>query len=656
MDGVILHPARPRWEDGLPRDPVTGDVYFSHRDPLGERRHTFLGHGGLDALLDRLRTPVVGEIGWGSGVSCLLTLARFLERDGAGPLHYVAFEHRPWQVGDLERLWSRWPALGVVARALLAAYPPPLAGFHRRELFGGRVRMIWAWGEAGEMLDRWPPGSGVDLWYLDGFSPRHDPQSWRDELLHAIAARSAPGARLVTYSAAGKVRRALEAAGFVVRKVPGHAGKRESLVAELISPPSRSRPITQPWFIRPPAEAAHEALVVGAGVAGAWSAHLLARSGWTVQVVEAASRPAMGASGNPRGLIMPRPLSPRAGVHDRLPFTAVAEALSAYASLGWRGSGLLLCWAGRAARETLGLGSWVDKAAASRLAGVPLAGAHIHWPLGGDLDPRRWIDALLETVPLRVAWRSPVGRLERIDGGWLVRGVDGRPLAAAPVVVLACAHAARRLVPHLPLDRVRGQLALLPADSRSAALRLPLCGRAGYLTPAHGGWHVLGASFEPGRHETRLDGEVHARLLAVWPRLMPGAGRPGAGLRGRVAMRAVTPDRLPLVGPVHDAAGYRRTYGDLHRGRDPRRYPAGRYLPGLYVLSGLGAHGLSLAPWGAATLVEILNGWPAGVSAMDLAAVHPARFLIRALRRGADLQSTIPAPMEESGACEGPLR
>ena len=646
MDGVILHPARPRWENGLPRDPISGDVYFSHRDPLGERRHTFLGNGKLDALIEVRGEVVVGEIGWGSGISCLLTLARFLERGGAGSLHYVGFEHRPWSVTDLRRLWSRWPELERVAQALLAAYPPPLAGFHRRVLFDGRVRLIWAWGEAGEMLDRWHPGPGVDLWYLDGFSPRHDPQSWRDDLIRAIAARSAPRSRLVTYSAAGKVRRALEAAGFQVRKVPGHAGKRESLVAErcLGTPPAD--PHAPPWFSPTRPEDERKALVVGAGVAGAWVAHLLARSGWSVQVVEAASRPAMGASGNPRGLIMPRPLSPRAGVHDRLQFTAVAEALSAYADLGWRGGGLLLRWQGRAARETLGLGNWVDEAVASHLAGVPVAGVHIHWSTAGDLDPRRWIASLLEIGRLRIAWRSPIGRLEPIDGGWLARGVDGRTLAAAPVVILACAGTAQRLMPHLPLTGVRGQLALLPEDAFSRSMRLPLCGRAGYLTPAHRGWHVLGASFEPERDEPRLDRAVHARLLAALPELMPGARRPGAGLRGRVAMRAVTPDRLPLLGPVHDAPWYRQVYGDLYQGRDPRRYPTARYLPGLYVLSGLGAHGLSLAPWAAATLVEILNGWPAGVSIDDLIAVHPARFLIRALRRRADLQSLVGAPME----------
>jgi len=640
----------------LPRDPVTGDVYFSHRDPLGERRRTFLEHGGLDALIARRRAPVVGEIGWGSGVSCLLTLARYLERGEAGTLHYVGFEHRPWSVEDLRRLWSRWPALDRVAQALLAVYPPPLRGFHRRLLFDGRVRMIWAWGEAGEMLGRWFSGPGVDLWYLDGFSPRHDPQSWRDDLLRAVAAHSVPGARLVTYSVAGRVRRALEGAGFTVRKVAGHAGKRESLVADWRAASSRPVEAVPPWFVRLPAVEERVALVVGAGMAGAWVAHLLTRSGWRVQLVEASSRPAMGASGNPRGLIMPRPLASRADVHARLLFTAVAEALTAYGALGWRGSGLLLRWHGRPDRQTLGLGSWVDEAEARCLAGVRVAGTHLHWPTAGDLEPRRWIETLLTAPPLEAKWGTPVGRLERIEGGWLARGVDGHPIAAAPVVILACAAAARRLLPHLPLSRVRGQLALVPADGRSEALRLPLCSREGYLTPARAGWHVLGTSFEPERDEPRLDRAVHTRLLATWSELMPGAGRLGAGLRGRVAVRAVTADRLPLVGPVHDASWYRRAYGDLHLGRDPRRYPAGRYLPGMYVLSGLGAHGLSWAPWGAATLVEHLNGWPAGISSEDHAAVHPARFLIRALRRRTALQSAADAPMEDSDAHEGRLR
>lgn len=45
--------------------------------------------------------------------------------------------------------------------------------------------------------------------------------------MHAVADRTRPGGTFATYSAAGWVRRNLQAAGFMVEKRPGHAGKRD---------------------------------------------------------------------------------------------------------------------------------------------------------------------------------------------------------------------------------------------------------------------------------------------------------------------------------------------------------------------------------------------------------------------------------------------
>ena len=71
--------------------------------------------------------------------------------------------------------------------------------------------------------------------YLDGFSPTRNPEVWTPEFVGRLAKTLAPGGVLATYSAAGHVRRALEAAGLRVERRPGAPGKRECLRAMKVS-------------------------------------------------------------------------------------------------------------------------------------------------------------------------------------------------------------------------------------------------------------------------------------------------------------------------------------------------------------------------------------------------------------------------------------
>ena len=66
----------------------------------------------------------------------------------------------------------------------------------------------------------------ADAWYLDGFSPAKNPELWGDDLMAQVARHTAPHGTFATYTAAGHVRRALQAAGFAVTRQAGFARKR----------------------------------------------------------------------------------------------------------------------------------------------------------------------------------------------------------------------------------------------------------------------------------------------------------------------------------------------------------------------------------------------------------------------------------------------
>ena len=92
-------------------------------------------------------------------------------------------------------------------------------------------------------------------------------------------------------------------------------------------------------------EGAGHALVLGAGLAGSAAAYSLAQRGWRVEVLDAASAPAAGASGLPAGLIAPH-VSPDDALLSRISRAGLRATLQRVAALlpqgqDWAPSGAL---------------------------------------------------------------------------------------------------------------------------------------------------------------------------------------------------------------------------------------------------------------------------------------------------------------------------
>ena len=66
-----------------------------------------------------------------------------------------------------------------------------------------------------------------DLIYWDAFNPDLQPELWSEEIFRKMYLAMKDEGVLITYSAKGKVKRALKAAGFTLYALPGPPGKRE---------------------------------------------------------------------------------------------------------------------------------------------------------------------------------------------------------------------------------------------------------------------------------------------------------------------------------------------------------------------------------------------------------------------------------------------
>lgn len=206
------------WREG--RVPVSrrfDDPYFSLGDGLAETRHVFLAGNGLPG---RFRDGfAVAELGFGTGLNLLATVLSWQAAGIPGRLGYTSFEAFPLPADAIARALAAFPEAAAIAGPFLAAWAEG-----RRSFPLGPVDVRVIEGDARQTLPAW--GGRADAWFLDGFSPAKNPELWEPALLEEVARHTAPGGSFATYSAAGAVRRALQAAGFQVERTAGFGAKR----------------------------------------------------------------------------------------------------------------------------------------------------------------------------------------------------------------------------------------------------------------------------------------------------------------------------------------------------------------------------------------------------------------------------------------------
>ena len=73
--------------------------------------------------------------------------------------------------------------------------------------------------------------NAFEIIYFDAFGARVQPNLWTEDIFKIMFDALKDNGILVTYAAKGSVRRAMQAVGFTVDRLPGPPGKREMLRA-----------------------------------------------------------------------------------------------------------------------------------------------------------------------------------------------------------------------------------------------------------------------------------------------------------------------------------------------------------------------------------------------------------------------------------------
>lgn len=603
MARLLAHPDIDWKEDGTPVARAFGDVYFSTEDGLAESRAVFLKGCGLPERWAGRARFTVAETGFGTGLNflALWQLWRQTRPSPQATLSFVSFEAFPLRRQDAARAFATWPELAGLSERLLKSWPGPVRGVRQIRFPEDGIELILHLGDIAGTLPQ--SRFRADAWFLDGFSPAQNGEMWSGAIYPEIAARSAPGARVATFTVAGDVRRGLAAAGFEVSKAPGHGRKRERLEAIL---PEAAAPPTSP----PPRRIA----ILGAGIAGATIAARLSALGLDVTVFDPATDIASGASGNRLALLMPR-LDAGDTIEARLLIDAYLAARETYHNLpGSEATDVRQMPRNDTERRRF------EKV----LADPPLPLEDLEALAGGGLlhkralilRPRQIISSLLENVPLRLG--APV------TADLAARSVNGQPFDA---IILANGMAMSALVPGLDLTGRQGQVEHMV----SAVSAPPSAIASGSYAIACAGERLWGATFEPALPDNaaaitaRAQAENLQGLETLAPWWLAEARR--AQTASRASVRATTPDRLPLVGPAPDAAEMEAQYAE-NNAEGP--WPA---LPGVYLAGGYGSRGFTWAPWAAGVLAAEAAGAALPASRAGLHATSPARQILRRLKR-----------------------
>jgi tRNA 5-methylaminomethyl-2-thiouridine biosynthesis bifunctional protein len=369
--------------------------------------------------------------------------------------------------------------------------------------------------------------------------------------------------------------------------------------------------------------------VIGAGIAGASVARALAVRGWNVDVYDAQPACAGGASGLPVGLLVPHHSaddSPRSRLSrsgTRLTLKHAGDLLQT--GRDWNPGGVLELHVENAEMSDLADAEAEVKSHIETLqvptgwsSRMKLADSQGLWhPHAAWIKPARLVQEWLNHERIQFHGGCQVHTLRRVPPEWLLCDVQGAALGRADLVVFAnafgCAEVLARLAADNPddiawppslkhklqsLQAMHGTLTMGPRPTGGFGPpfpTFPVNGHGSFVSnlPDDAGvpqW-CTGSTFQtdPGLHADLA--REHAMNLNKLQALLPDVAQAlrhqfqSAQIRGWQGTRCITHDRLPLVGPLDDAA-----------------------RPSLWLCAGMGARGLSFS----ALCAELLAAWLGG--------------------------------------------
>lgn len=220
-------------EDGSPTIfiPEWNESYHSRHGAIQEAYHVFIKNG-LDLIGIKNQISVL-EIGFGTGLNCLITLLESFERNLK--IKYTGIEKYPvleeeFLILDYPKSLKKFTSqINLSEQQITDYYKKLMMAEWEKDLPISENFNLTK--DQADFQDFAYLQNEFDLIYFDAFGARVQPELWTPVLFEKLFKSLKPDGILTTYSSKGSVRRALIEVGFKVEKKPGPPGKREMLIA-----------------------------------------------------------------------------------------------------------------------------------------------------------------------------------------------------------------------------------------------------------------------------------------------------------------------------------------------------------------------------------------------------------------------------------------
>jgi tRNA U34 5-methylaminomethyl-2-thiouridine-forming methyltransferase MnmC len=196
------------------------EQYHSKHGAIQEAYHVFIKSG---LSLFKNQELAILEIGFGTGLNALITVLEAPKMNLQ--IHYTGVEAYPLASEEVEQLGygqalnddSLTKDFNKMHASLWEIDIPISDSFvlHKQQKDFMKIE----------------DANLFNLIYFDAFGARVQPELWTEAIFESMFNALKEGGVLVTYAAKGSVRRAMQAVGFAVERLPGPPGKREMLRA-----------------------------------------------------------------------------------------------------------------------------------------------------------------------------------------------------------------------------------------------------------------------------------------------------------------------------------------------------------------------------------------------------------------------------------------
>ncbi|WP_215539559.1 tRNA (5-methylaminomethyl-2-thiouridine)(34)-methyltransferase MnmD [Borreliella bavariensis] len=206
------------------------DIYYNPKYGIEESFYTFIKGCNLDLELKTKENILIAELGFGTGLNFICLLKFIKENNITSKINYYSIEKFPLKKKTIMQISKFFVKEADYFKLMLKHYPKiPKKNLKLKITENVNLKILI--GNAKIKIKEIP--KNVEYWFLDGFSPKKNPEMWNNEIFNLISQKSSPGCKLSTFSSARIVKDGLKLANFkYIHIEKGFGNKRHMIRAQ----------------------------------------------------------------------------------------------------------------------------------------------------------------------------------------------------------------------------------------------------------------------------------------------------------------------------------------------------------------------------------------------------------------------------------------